>query len=323
MNQEKRIALEKHINSQADNIAGIAVLKEGEVAYEAYFNACSPSSKIHIYSVTKSIVSILIGIAIDKGYIKSIEEKVLDFFPEYVVKTGEKNIETITLKDIMTMKAPYQYEIPPYLEYFTSEDWVTFSLNLLGGSSRVGTFNYTPLIGPDILSGIIEKATGHSLLDFANQVLFSPLGITVENSLVFKNEKEQMAFNMANDISGWAADGTGTNAAGWGLTLSPMEMVKIGQLYLDGGALQGKQIVSKEWIIDSTREHSKWEAYDLSYGYLWWVDEDNSFFAMGDGGNVIYVNVRKQVVIAITSFFKPDVNDRIALIKQYIEPLFE
>lgn len=325
MSRDKILELENKIKSDYKNIAGVVVLKDGKTVYENYFNGCTSSSTLHVYSVTKSIISILIGIAIDKGYIKSVEQKVLDFFPEYTIKKGEKTIQNITLEDLLTMTAPYKYTIPPYEEYFTSDDWVNFTLDLLGGEGEIGKFSYAPLIGPDILSGILTKATGQSVLDFATENLFKLLGITVARNVTFSSQEEQMAFNQSNDISGWVSDPTGTNAGGWGLTLTAMDMAKIGELYLNGGIYNGKQIVSKKWIKVSTTEHSRWEEQNLPYGYLWWIagDDERGYAAMGDGGNIIYVNEDKKIVVSITAFFVPNVTDRIEFIKEYIETIFE
>ncbi|MBE5967486.1 MAG: serine hydrolase [Lachnospiraceae bacterium] len=325
MNQEKVTELEKKISNDYSNIAGMVVLKDGKTLYENYFNECTATSRIHVYSVTKSIISILIGIAMDRGYIKSINQKVLDFFPDYTIKRREKTIQNVTLKNLMTMTAPYKYKVAPYIKYFTSDDWVNFSLDLLGGKGQIGNFRYTPLIGPDILSGILVKATGQSVLDFATENLFLPLGITAPSNVIFHNKEEQLAFNKAKNISGWVVDQTGVNAAGWGLTLSPMDMAKIGQLYLDGGMWNGKQIVSTTWIDESTMEHSRWEKLNLPYGYLWWVgnDKEHYYAAMGDGGNTIYGNTKNKMVVSIASLFVPKVKDRIEFIKEYIEPIFE
>ncbi|MNO84419.1 6-aminohexanoate-dimer hydrolase [compost metagenome] len=325
MNHEKVTELEKKINNDYSNIAGMVVLKNGKTRYENYFNECSATSRIHVYSVTKSIISILIGIAVDKGYIKSINQKVLDFFPDYTVKRREKTIQNVTLKHLLTMTAPYKYKFAPYtyIKYFMSDDWVKFTFDLLGGKGQIGDFRYTPLIGPDILSGILVKVTGQSVFDFATENLFLPLGITVEGNVIFHSAKEQRAFNKSKTISGWVADPIGLNTGGWGLTLSPADMAKIGQLCLDGGIWNGKQIVSTGWIDESTKEHSRWDKLSLSYGYLWWVENGNSYAAMGDGGNVIYVNTKKKIVVSIASLFVPKVKDRLELIKEYIEPIFE
>lgn len=321
MIQGETETFEKMIMRDYGNIAGIVVVKDGETIYEKYFNECTADSRIHIYSVTKSIISILIGIAMDIGHIKNLDQKVLDFFPEYEIKKGEKTIQNITVRHLLTMTAPYKYKFNPYIKYFTSDNWVKFSLDLLGGKGRVGKFRYAPLIGPDIMSGILCKATGQSVINFAQNNLFEPLGIVVEKNIIFQSKEEQLAFNQATNMSGWVADPMGVNTAGWGLTLSPMDMAKIGQLYLDRGMWNGQRIVSEEWINESTEEHSRWEAQNLSYGYLWWIDKDG-FAAMGDGGNTIYVNTKKNMVVAIASLFKKKARDRMELIREYIEPIF-
>lgn len=315
--------MEKIINNSYNNIGGIIVLKSGKKLYENYFNGCTATSTIHVFSVTKSIISMLIGIAIDKGYIKSINQKVLDFFPDYEVKRGEKTIQSVTIKDLLTMTAPYKYKSEPYTEFFVSDNWVKTALDFLGGRGKIGEFRYTPVIGPDIMSGILVKATGQSVLDFATEYLFSPLGINVENNIIFHNKKEQLEFYEAKNVSGWVADPQGVNTAGWGLNLTTMDMAKLGQLYLNIGVWEGKQLISKEWINESTKEHSRWNK--LSYGYLWWIidDQEHAYAAMGDGGNVIYVNAKKEIVISIASLYVPHAKDRIKLIKEYIEPVFE
>lgn len=317
--------MERIINSSYKNMGGIIVLKNGKTQYENYFNECTATSTFHIFSVTKSIISILIGMAIDKSYIKSINQKVLDFFPEYTVKRGEKTIQNITLKDMMTMTAPYKYKAEPYTKFFASDNWVNATLDLLGGRGQIGEFRYAPVIGPDILSGILVKTTGQSVLDFATEYLFSPLGIHVEDNVVFRNKEEQLAFYEAKNVSGWVADPSGVNTAGWGLNLTAIDMAKIGQLYLDRGIWKGKQIIPAWWIDESTKEHSRCNQYKLSYGYLWWIidDKEHIYAAMGDGGNVIYVNAKKNMVVSIASHFMPRAKDRIKLIKEYIEPVFE
>ncbi|MGN0395975.1 MAG: serine hydrolase domain-containing protein [Coprococcus sp.] len=323
MKQEQIEIMENIISKDYTNMAGIVIMKDGEAVYEKYFNDCTEANRIHVFSVTKSIVSILIGIAIDKGCIDSIDRKVLEFYPDYAVKKGEKTIQNITIRDILTMSAPYKYKFNPYTKYFTSMDWVKFSLDMLGGKGHIGEFRYAPIIGPDILSGILVKATGQSVFDFAKKNLFVPLGITVEKNITFNSKEEQMAFYKATDVSGWVAGPTGVNTAGWGLTLSPMDMAKIGQLFLNGGIWNGKCIISEKWVSDSTSEQSRWKQRDLPYGYLWWIsEEDNGYAAMGDGGNIIYVSRDKNIVVAITSLFQPKVKDRIEFIKKYVEPVF-
>lgn len=313
--------METVIKENYSNIGGIVVLKKGRLRYENYFNECTADSTLHVFSVTKSIISILIGIAIDKGYLKRVDQNVLDFFPGYQVKEGEKTIQKITLKDLLTMTAPYKYNAEPYTEYFASTNWVDSALDLLGGSGTIGEFRYAPLIGPDIFSGILLNTTGTSVLDFATENLFSPLGIKGKETVIFHNKEEQLAWYEKKNVSGWVADPNGVHTAGWGLTLTAMDMAKIGQLCLEGGRYKDKQIVSTEWINESTRKHSHWDK--MGYGYLWWIiDETNhAYAAMGDGGNMIYVNEKEEVVVSIASLFMPDAKDRIKLVKEQIEPM--
>ena len=210
MKQEAAIA------ADYSNIAGMVVRKDGETVYERYFGGCTAESRLNVFSVTKSIISILLGIALDRGCLGSIDQQVLEFFPKYTPKRGEKAIQRITIRDMLTMTAPYKYRSTPYTKYFTSPDWVRFSLDLLGGKGPVGEFRYAPLIGPDILTGILTRVTGQSVLDFAKERLFAPLGIPVERSITFRSREELMAFYKSTDLRVWAADPAGVNAGGWG-----------------------------------------------------------------------------------------------------------
>ncbi len=323
MNQENINWLQKTINSDYSNTAGIVVQKNGMKLYESYFNGYSAHNAFNVFSVTKSIISALVGIAIDKGYISSIDKKVLEFFPDYTPKRGEKTAQHVVIKDMLTMTTPFKYKSAPYTKYYSSESWVKSALDLLGGKGEIGQFRYTPLIGPDILSGILTNVTGHSTLKFAYENLFSPLGIDVTRNVIFHSKEEQLSIMKDRHESGWVADPQGVNTAGWGLFITAADMAKIGQLYLNRGAWNGRQLVSAEWVDESTTGHSRWDK--LLYGYLWWIVDENehSYAAMGDGGNVIYVNSAKNLVVAIASLFKPYAKDRIEFIKKYIEPVFD
>ena len=325
MDQKQIMSLDTKVKKEYGNIAGIIVLKDGNAVYESYFNQCSENEPIHVFSVTKSIISMLFGIAIDKGYIKNLDEKVIDFFPNYKIKKREKTIQHITIKNLLTMTAPYKYKSNPYTKFFSSADWVTSSLDLLGGSGKIGDFRYAPVIGIDILSGILINTTGQSVLEFAQDNLFSPLKISVEKNVYFRNKEEQFDFYKSKGINGWVADPNGTNTAGWGLSLTTMDMAKLGQLYLNEGCWNGRQIISGKWITESTQVQSIWKARHLKYGYLWWVidETEHSFAALGDGGNAIYVNPKDRIVAAVSSLFVPRVKDRIDFIKREIEPLFK
>lgn len=323
MDQAKNTELKEIIDREYGNTAGLVIVKDGQTLYEEYFNGCTAESRLHLFSVTKSILSLLIGIAIDEGSIESVDQKVLEFFPDYEPKTDNEGIHQLTIRHLLTMTAPFSYEVEPYVDYFTSESWVDFALSYLGGQGAIGSFQYRPIVGPDILSGILTKATGRGVREYAQERLFAPLGISVSEDIVFQSQEEQFAFYEATDINGWVADHQGINAAGWGLTLSPVDLAKIGQLYLTEGDWQGQQVVSADWTNESTREHSRWQEMNLAYGYLWWLIDENCFAAMGDGGNIIYVNREKKLVVASTAFFVQDAKDRIGFIKEHIEPFVD
>jgi CubicO group peptidase (beta-lactamase class C family) len=321
MNKESIRKLEEILGSAYGNTTSLIVQQKGKKVYENYFNGYNAADPIHIFSVTKSIFSALIGIAIDKGYIKNVNQKILDFFPDYTVKQDEKIIQTLTIKNLLTMTAPYKFTTEPYEEFMASANWVKTALDLLGGEKHTGEFLYSPIIGTHILSGILANALNQPILDFARENFFSPLGINIQKNVVFHTKEEQIAwYSEKQQFSGWVCDPQGLNTASWGLVITPEDMIKIGQLYLNNGRWEDKQILSTKWIEESTKTHSSWE--DMHYGYLWWILDDNhSFAAIGDGGNVIYVNREKQLVISIASIFIPDAKDRIELIKKHIEPI--
>lgn len=322
MKPEKIQELETAIQRDCPNVTGVVVRKNGGTVYEAYWNGATARHAAHIFSCTKSVISALIGIAIHQGHIHGVDQRVLDFFPEYRVLPGETTIQNITLRHLLTMTAPYKYDEEPYLEFFASEDPIRAALDLLGGDKPIGEFHYSAIGGTHILSGILARATGRSVLDFATEYLFGPLGLYVPHDLPLRDEAEHMAVMNDPDTVGWAVDPQGNNTAGWGLFLRPEDMAKFGQLYLDGGRWDGRQVLPPEWVRESTRVHSRWG--ELSYGYLWWVvDEDGPVYAaMGDGGNVIYVDGGTGLVVAMAARYAPQVEDRIDFIQTHIAPVF-
>lgn len=321
MIREKEKALEDLIQHEYSNISGFAIFIEDQLEYEYYADGYSQDSTIHVASVTKSILSLLIGIAIEQGSIKSIDDNVLDYFPIYKLKRGEKKIQQIKIRHLLTMTAPYKFKSEPYTKVYSSDDWTTAALDLLGGEGKIGEFKYTT-VGIQILSGIVKNATNLSVLEFANKNLFEPLGILVSQNISIRDKDDYVTFLKKNVRSGWIVDPKGINTAGWGLTLTARDMVKIGQLYLNKGIWKNKKIVSSKWITDSVSKHSSLN--NKAYGFLWWVIDGatGTYAAIGDGGNIIYVSSKNKMVVAITSQFKPRAKDRIELIKKNIVPIF-
>lgn len=275
-------------------------------------------------SATKSIVALLVGIAVDRGEIGSIDDKVLSYFPDYQVKRGEKTIYDVTIRHLLTMRAPYKGKGDPWSKVCISENWTYASLDFLGGRGGLtDEFNYKTVC-LHILSGILYKATGMTTVEYANEYLFKPLGIAEHENYYAKSAEEHKHFTIDKEpkTNVWFADRDGLGTPGYGLCMCAKDMAKIGQLCLNEGVWEGKQIISSSWIKDMTRprkiEGQMWRG--MMYGYLWWITnpEKNIYAAIGNSGNVIYVNPDKNVVVSVASYFKPTIFDRVDFIEEYV-----
>ncbi|MBO7615168.1 MAG: serine hydrolase [Bacilli bacterium] len=306
------------------NICQIYAFKNGEVIFDESFKDYDSDTPININSVTKGVMALLAGIAIDKGYIKSVNQKVMDFFPDYIPKRGEKTIYEVTIKHLLTMTAPYKGRSEPWKKVCTSEDWTRAVLDNLGGRSGItGEFRYATL-GIQILSGIIENAIHGKLIDFANEYLFLPLGIPKHELHGDSSKEDQFAFfmNKTPRRHEWYSDPKDVVTAGWGLCLSGKDEAKLGELVLNNGVYQGKQIISKEWIKEMLTPRQKLGMMFgyMEYGYLWYkpYKDKEVYAAIGDSGNIIYINKEKNVSVGITGTFKPRIFDRVQFIEKYI-----
>ena len=326
MNKEE---LHDFIEKQQSNICQVSAIKNGDFVYSDCWNNYKKDDCTHIMSATKSIIALLIGIAIDKGQIKSVDDKVLDYFPDYKVKRGEKTIFEVTIKHLLTMRAPYKGKGDPWSKVCSSENWTFSSLDFLGGRKGLtGEFNYRTVC-LHILSGILYKATNMKTVDYANEYLFGPLGIPSHKNYYAETAEEHKQFTISKTPKEnvWFADPEGLGTPGYGLCMSAEDMAKIGLLCLNKGTFDGKQIVSPEWIEEMTKPRTVESDYfrGMDYGYLWWIidREKNIYAAIGNSGNVIYVSPKKDIVIAVSSYFKPTVFDRVDFIREYIEPFID
>ena len=309
------------------NICQIYALKDGKAVYEDSWHGYSSDDAVHVASVTKSVMSLLIGIAIDKGLIRSIDDKVLDYFPDYQVKRGEKTIYDVSIRHLITMRAPYKCKGDPWSKVCASEDWVKTSLDFLGGRNGLTEeFKYSTVC-IHILSGILYKASGMITVDFANKYLFEPLGITQHENFYAKSAEEHKAFTIEKTPKEhvWFADRDGLGTPGYGLCMSAKDMAKIGQMCLDKGKYNGRQIISESWIKDMTSPRAVEGRMfrGMQYGYMWWIihPKNNVYAAIGNSGNVIYINPKENIVIALTAYFKPTVMDRVDFIEDRILPM--
>lgn len=306
------------------NICQIYAIKDGVTVYDDCWHDFKTEDAMNVNSVTKGVVALLAGIALDRGYIKSVDQKVMDYFPDYSVKRGEKTICDVTIRHLLTMTAPYKGKSEPWKKVCTSQDWTLTTLDYLGGRKGItGEFRYATL-GIQILVGIIERATKEKCIDFANENLFDPLGLPRRVIHGDSSKEDQFDYFMNKNPRKyeWYSDPRGTVTAGWGICMSARDMAVTGELVLNGGEFKGKRIISEEYLRDMTFPHLKLgERFGyMNYGYLWYkpFDDREVYAAIGDSGNIIYVNKELNVSVGITGTFKPRIFDRVDFIEEKV-----
>ncbi len=311
------------------NICQISAFRDGIAVYEDCWRGYRKEDAVNVNSVTKGVMALLAGIALDRGYIRSVDQKVMDFFPDYEVRRGEKTIFDVTVKHLLTMTAPYKYRSEPWKKVCTSQDWTLAVLDFLGGRKGItGEFRYATL-GIQILAGILEHATGEKCIDFANRNLFAPLGIPEHTIHGDSSKEDQFDFFMNRNPrkNEWYADPQDTVTAGWGLCLSARDLARLGELVLHRGLYNGRVIVSEKYISEMTTPYLRLgERFGyMSYGYLWYRPRDDReiYAAIGDCGNIIYISKEKNVSVGITGTFKPRIFDRVDFIERKVLPVLE
>ena len=294
MDSESLVELLSYYRESKLNIHSMLIIRNGNIGLDACFYPFTPDGTVHdLASVTKSITSVLIGIAIDQGFIESVEQPLLSYFPERTIANLDADKEEITIENLLTMTSGficgYQPGEKEHNEMFSSEDWVQFELDL--PMARGPGQEYAYCSGNShLLSAILTKASGMSMLDFAQKHLFAPLGI---NEVV------------------WPADPQGITR-GWGdLHLHPHDLAKIGYLYLNKGLWEGKQLLSAAWVEKSTQAQAdraiKTNTFTRpgrDYGYAWHLVSEGPFsgmyYAAGRGGQSLHVLPDANVVTVIT-----------------------
>lgn len=275
------------------NVHSILLIKNGKLVFEEYFYGYNRDKLHYLASVSKSITSILIGIAIDQKYTAAVGTTAYEFFPEY---TGTKWIDQkypITLQHILTMAAGLDWDATRYSrrdprhtthQMYASGNPIKFVLqrDLIETPGEKFYYNSGLTI---LLGGIIKNASGLSIDKFAEQYLFSPLGISDYR---------------------WDKFPDGNIQTDGGLSLRPRDMAKIGYMVMKNGKWKDRQIVSEEWIIESTKNHI--DALGIGYGYQWWIGQtpiNNQtipvLFASGHGGQKIFILPEFDLVAVFTS----------------------
>lgn len=265
----------------------VIVSKNNTVVFETYYNGKTKDSLANVQSLTKGVISILIGIAIDKKYISSENELIENYFSDAFKTLSDKKKKNITIKHLLNQTSGLSWE--GYLEH---ENWlnaskpIDFVLNKPLESVPGEKYNYNSG-ATHLLSVIISKATGKSTLEFAKAHLFEPLSIST-----FNWEKRNQGYY----------DGSGL-----GLEMKPRDLLKIGQLVITNGSYNSNQILSPEWIEkmvnNNEKKPTKWGIRNSTHGYCWYKAELNNEqldYGMGYGGQFIIINQNKGLVIVAT-----------------------
>jgi len=268
----------KNAKQNGNNIHSLLIIKNDHLVLDAAFYPYKNSYVHDLASCTKSITSLLIGIAIDQGFIKSENEHILDFFPEYNLTND--TLKTVTIKDLLNMSSGFQCSWndgeKELGEMRAGKDWVKYMLSLPFASYPNAQFSYCSG-NYYLLAEILQRTTKVSCLEFAQRYLFKPMHFAK---------------------SYWLSNYKGVNH-GWGdLHISIYDFAKIGCLVLNDGTWDGKQIISKQWIkkIQPLHKVKKTE----SYGYGWWLDSENpdEIQAEGRGGQRLFIFKDRNMVIA-------------------------
>jgi CubicO group peptidase (beta-lactamase class C family) len=284
--------------AELETIYSLLVIKNGYLIAEDYFNEGSVEQKDRLQSVTKSYTSALVGIALERGYLTSVEQKMLDFFPEVADQITDPRKEQITIRQMLQMRAGYPSE----------ETDAALWEGLLSGyyiplieefplTADPGTeFQYSNLTS-NWLGIIVDRATGTNLKSFAEEHLFSAINV---------------------EAGEWGTDAEGHNNGCADLHLLARDAAKFGLLYLNDGVFEGNQVVPADWVHDSLQRYSEninasggfpanWglSIGDIGYGYQWWsakAGDHRLDFAWGHGGQFIVLVYELHMVIVLTSY---------------------
>jgi len=278
----------KRLHEALDSVAinSVVIVKDGYIIDEYYADGFNENYVFRMASVTKSVTGALVGLAIELGYINSVDVKLVDFFPQ-LTRPDQVNKRDITIKHLLTHTSGIFWNEWAGGDYirrlFNSENWVDFILNQRMASQPGIIFNYTTG-GSHLLGVVIEKATGVSAHEFALEHLFKPVGM---------------------DSVMWRTDPQGHTDAGNGIHMTTRDAARFGQLYLDGGRWNGRQIIPEDWINVSTKRQAGGPGGPASdHGYQWWIRSFNGhqgFYAMGHGGQFIFVVPALSLVTVMTS----------------------
>jgi CubicO group peptidase (beta-lactamase class C family) len=284
-----------YVQDSGLEVDSVIVIRHGYIVYEKYFRAPWNKDRIHnIYSCTKSVMGSLVGIAVQQGKIKSLNDKMLHYFPNRTIQNLDERKKSITLLNLMTMKGgfdwaerTYPYSDPrnPWIQALRSNDTVQFVLDRPMATQPGTVWAYNGGYS-QIFSAIVTDKTGMNTMEFAKKNLFGPLGI-----------KKFI----------WRTDRQGLYDAGGGLSMTPRDMAKYGYLIMNKGLWDGKQIIPANFVAESIKTQTTFNA-NSGYGYeSWWtIPLDGYYYAAGIRGQRIYVMEKQDMVVVTTGNLPED-----------------
>ena len=282
-------SLNEALNDAANvkDLYSLLIGRYGELIVEKYYNNHEPNSLHDVRSVTKSITSILVGIALDKGYISGADQMMHEYLNP-IVDSIETDKLQISIEHLLTMSGGFEWvqfgDWSEYSNWRRADDQINYILEKPIIHTPGQIFNYNDAAS-HLLSVIVAEASGMDLKDFAQQYLFDPLSI---------------------ESRSWIKDNRGYPLGCVALYLTSRDMYKIGTMFLQNGMYNGQRIVSEDWVQKSTEAQISTAGvipFGANYGYLWWVDESDDigyYMAMGYGGQFILVVPEKNLVIVAT-----------------------
>ena len=262
----------------------LLISRHGELNLERYFNGATPRNIGNVKSVSKSVLSALVGIAIEQGYIDGLEQPIGDYFAARLSTRNDSPKTRITIEDLLTMQSELETTSNRnYGAWVLSSNWVDFALRqplqLPPGQIMEYSTGNTHL-----LSAILTQATGMSTLEYAREVLAEPLGFR---------------------LAPWPRDPQGIFFGGNDMEMTPRQMVEFWELYLNGGRANGAQIVPADWVAESLRPRAtSTRGNDRYYGYGWWIRDMAGLktpYAWGYGGQFIVLVPELDMVVVTTS----------------------
>ena len=289
MRSKALVDLLAEIREKKHRINSVTVVRDGSIVMDVYVHPFLKGLKHIIHSNTKSIMSTLIGIALDRAEIESVHQPVLDLFPNTFVANTDRRKRIMTLKHLLTMTSGFNCQ-DSYLHRYVgltamrrSPDWAQHVLDLPMIAEPGQAFEYCNGV-TFLLSAILQNVTGMTALDYAKKHLFQPLGIS--------------------DVA-WPSTPMGVTIGYGEMWLLPTDMAKFGWLFLNGGKWANRQIVSKAWVENATRRQTDGTLFD-HYGYQWWLDVGGYYMAVGFQGQFIFVVPDKNIVAVFTGNLKAE-----------------